>query len=99
LISHIGGHKFAGNVIIYVPPTWDTHALRGCGIWYGRVGPEEVEGVVGETVVGGRVVGDLFRGGVGIGGRDLGREVEAQIKRKKGTEEAEGLRLRPKARG
>jgi hypothetical protein len=62
------------------------------------VGPEEVEGIVGETVVEGRVVGDLFRGGVGMGGRDLGREVEAQIKREKGAEDEEGLRLRPKAR-
>ncbi|KAH7152093.1 transmembrane amino acid transporter protein-domain-containing protein [Dactylonectria estremocensis] len=42
LISHIGGHKFAGNVIIYLPPSLRTadaapHPLAGHGIWYGRV--------------------------------------------------------------
>ncbi|KAK6438952.1 Altered inheritance of mitochondria protein 32 [Oleoguttula sp. CCFEE 5521] len=46
LISHIGGHKFAGNVIIYIPPSMKGHALAGKGIWYGRVGPENVEGIV-----------------------------------------------------
>ncbi|KAL7945527.1 Sucrase/ferredoxin-like domain-containing protein [Trichoderma barbatum] len=69
LISHIGGHKFAGNVIIYIPPGFTTdggqrHPLAGCGIWYGRVEPKHVEGIVGETVIGGRVVEDMFRGGI-----------------------------------
>ncbi|KAK4159354.1 Sucrase/ferredoxin-like-domain-containing protein [Cladorrhinum sp. PSN259] len=50
LISHIGGHKFAGNVIIYLPPglkidTGEPHPLRGHGIWYGRVEPRHVEGI------------------------------------------------------
>lgn len=69
LISHIGGHKFAGNVIIYIPPGHTTkegekHPLAGYGIWYGRVEPKHVEGIVGETVMGGRVVEDKFRGGI-----------------------------------
>ncbi|OTA06237.1 hypothetical protein A9Z42_0069820 [Trichoderma parareesei] len=69
LISHIGGHKFAGNVIIYIPPGFTTeggerHPLAGCGIWYGRVEPRHVEGIVGETVMAGRVVEDKFRGGI-----------------------------------
>ncbi|EHK41828.1 hypothetical protein TRIATDRAFT_250955 [Trichoderma atroviride IMI 206040] len=69
LISHIGGHKFAGNVIIYVPPGFtndkgEKHALAGCGIWYGRVEPKHVEGLVRETVMEGRVVEDKFRGGI-----------------------------------
>ncbi|KAG5980937.1 hypothetical protein E4U55_003471 [Claviceps digitariae] len=68
LISHIGGHKFAGNVIIYVPPRHKgpggkKHALAGCGIWYGRVEPKHVEGLVNETIVNGRIVEDMFRGG------------------------------------
>ncbi|KAK4148203.1 Sucrase/ferredoxin-like-domain-containing protein [Dichotomopilus funicola] len=47
-ISHIGGHKFAGNVIVYIPPTLKTedggaHPLAGHGIWYGRVEPAHVE--------------------------------------------------------
>ncbi|RYP51160.1 hypothetical protein DL768_003428 [Monosporascus sp. mg162] len=37
-ISHIGGHKYAGNVIIYLPPTLKNHVgyphpLAGNGIW------------------------------------------------------------------
>ena len=33
-VSHVGGHKFAGNVIVYSP--------SGTGVWYGRVSPEKV---------------------------------------------------------
>ncbi|KAF1363984.1 hypothetical protein EJ07DRAFT_162514 [Lizonia empirigonia] len=111
LVSHVGGHKYAGNVIVYVPPggagaeaeaeagsvvEGEGSALAGCGIWYGRVGVEQVEGVVEETLVRGRVVGELLRGGVVRGGGNLGRMVEAQIR---GTGEGEqGLRLRPRAR-
>ncbi|KAI1345889.1 Sucrase/ferredoxin-like-domain-containing protein [Xylaria sp. FL0043] len=56
LISHIGGHKFAGNVIIYLPPTFknnagNTHPLAGHGVWYGRIEPKHVEGVIQETIV------------------------------------------------
>lgn len=64
LISHIGGHKWAGNVIVYVPPSLEKNALAGKGIWYGRVGPEHVEGIVKETVLEGKVIKELFRGGV-----------------------------------
>lgn len=96
-ISHIGGHKYAGNVIVYLPPGMEGNGLGGSGIWYGRVGPEQVEGVVEETVVGGRVVGELLRGGVMQGGRNIGREVEAQVRAQSG-EETGGLRLRPRAR-
>lgn len=69
LISHIGGHKFAGNVILYLPPGLKTRhgklsKLAGCGIWYGRVEPKHVEGIVRETVLGGRVIEELFRGGI-----------------------------------
>jgi len=69
LISHIGGHKFAGNVILYIPPGTKTgdgkkHPLAGCGIWYGRVEPKHVEGIVQETLLGGRVIEDHFRGGI-----------------------------------
>ena len=69
LISHIGGHKFAGNVIIYLPPSLrlengDAHHLAGMGIWYGRVEPKNVEGLIKATVKEGKVVEDMFRGGV-----------------------------------
>ncbi|KAF7957425.1 hypothetical protein EAE96_003010 [Botrytis aclada] len=75
-ISHIGGHKFAGNVILYIPPHTKTkdgeaHPLAGCGIWYGRVEPKHVEGIVQATLLEGKVVEELFRGGVKQGGEIL----------------------------
>lgn len=68
LISHIGGHKWAGNVIVYVPPAFKGNALAGKGIWYGRVEPRHVEGIIGKTVFDGKVIKELFRGGVGNDG-------------------------------
>ena len=69
LISHIGGHAFAGNAIIYIPPTAITsdqkpHPLAGWGVWYGRVEPSHVEGIVKETILGGRIIDVLLRGGI-----------------------------------
>ena len=76
LISHIGGHKFAGNVILYLPPgmktaSGESHALAGCGIWYGRVEPKHVDGIIQETILNGKVIEDLFRGGIRQGGEIL----------------------------
>ena len=71
LISHIGGHKWAGNVIIYIPPSFCRNSLAGKGIWYGRVSPEHVEGIVAKTVLGGKVIKELFRGAVGQDGETI----------------------------
>ena len=114
LISHIGGHKYAGNVIIYLPPTSSTtigqtpassstdvdvqeNALAGSGIWYGRVDSSNVEGIVEETLVQGRIIADLFRGGITKEGANLGRSLEEQIAKEKGDDS--GLKLKPRARG
>lgn len=71
MISHVGGHKFAGNVIIYIPPSFESNALAGKGIWYGRVEPQHVEGIVAKTILDGKVIKDHFRGGIGHGGEVL----------------------------
>lgn len=71
LISHIGGHKYAGNVIIYIPPSFTQNPLAGKGIWYGRVDPEHVEGIVKETILEGKVIRNMFRGGIERGGHVL----------------------------
>ncbi|KAI0100060.1 Sucraseferredoxin-like protein [Nemania sp. FL0031] len=76
LISHIGGHKFAGNIIIYLPPTFkntagNPHPLAGHGIWYGRIEPKHVEGVIQETIIQGNVVVDHFRGAIKQNGEIL----------------------------
>jgi len=74
--SHVGGHAFAGNVGIWFPKAWtdgqNLHSsLAGHGIWYGRVEPKHVEGIVAETVLGGRVIGELLRGGYDANGQSL----------------------------
>lgn len=71
MISHIGGHKWAGNVIVYIPPSFLRNPLAGKGIWYGRVAPEHVEGIVSKTIVEGQVIKELFRGGIGKDGEIL----------------------------
>ncbi|OCT45660.1 sucrase/ferredoxin-like family protein Fmi1 [Cladophialophora carrionii] len=89
MISHIGGHKWAGNVIIYMPPGFSAdvttsepaganspdvsqrasgvrplHPLAGMSIWYGRVEPRHVERIVEQTIFNGKVIRELFRGGL-----------------------------------
>ncbi|KAJ3085109.1 hypothetical protein HK102_000316 [Quaeritorhiza haematococci] len=49
--SHTGGHKFAGNVIIY--PS---------GHWYGRVRTCHVKPIIEETILKGVVIEELWRG-------------------------------------
>ncbi|KAI6164925.1 Sucrase/ferredoxin-like-domain-containing protein [Pisolithus thermaeus] len=56
--SHIGGHKFAGNVIIYTP--------TGASVWYGRVTSHHVESIVANTIIDGRVLSPILRGGLNI---------------------------------
>lgn len=63
--SHIGGHKYAGNVIIYMP--------RGAGVWYGRVTTHEVASIVHTTILGGRILPPLLRGGVNLARPDCKR--------------------------
>lgn len=63
MISHIGGHRWAGNVIVAFPPHL-AHDLAGKVIWYGRVAPAHVEGIVRETVLDGKIIVELYRGGI-----------------------------------
>jgi len=58
LISHVGGHAYAGNVIYF--PEDKTKQV----IWYGRVFPPNVQGIVRETIKNGNVIKDLYRGEV-----------------------------------
>lgn len=57
LISHIGGHAYAGNVII-LPQE------RKKIVWYGRVFPENVQGIVRETMKNDKIIKDLYRGDI-----------------------------------
>lgn len=56
--SHIGGHKFAGNVLIYGKDS--KGKIRGH--WYGYVTPSDVARLLDEHVNEGRIVDKLWRG-------------------------------------
>ncbi|KAK7208320.1 Sucrase/ferredoxin-like-domain-containing protein [Myxozyma melibiosi] len=53
-VSHVGGHKFAGNVIVYRD--------SGEGVWMGLVEPKHCKAIVEETIINGRVYPQLLRG-------------------------------------
>ena len=60
-ISHVGGHKFSANVMIYRRAGSDTGGNGELGeatqcIWLARVKPEDCEGIVKFTVLQGKVV-------------------------------------------
>ena len=38
----------------------------GAAVWYGRVTPHEVDAIVRETVIGGKVLPALLRGGLNL---------------------------------
>ena len=65
LISHIGGHKFAGNVIV--------HKQEGMAVWYGRVDPCHCEAIVESTIERGEVLKELYRGSM-VDSFDLSRK-------------------------
>jgi (2Fe-2S) ferredoxin len=54
--NQVGGHRWAGNLIIY--PT---------GTWYGRVMPYHADCIVKECIVEGKVIKELWRGQLGWG--------------------------------
>ena len=89
MISHVGGHAFAGNVILYFPTF---HPLAGCGLWYGRVEPKHVEGILEATVRKGIIIKDLFRGGITQDGEpmDLPHVTDASETEWKATAKSRG---------
>lgn len=53
--SHVGGHVYAGNVLVYPG-----------GDWYGYVTPENVSDLIEQHLVQGIIVRDLWRGRMGL---------------------------------
>jgi len=53
--SHVGGHRFAGNVLIYPD-----------GDWYGYVTPDDVPRIVDQHIIKGEILVDLWRGRLGM---------------------------------
>lgn len=61
MITHVGGHAYAGN-LIYFP---SDPKLLGV-TWYGRVFPENVQGIVQETILGKKIISELYRGDLAV---------------------------------
>ncbi|KAK7293437.1 hypothetical protein RJT34_16302 [Clitoria ternatea] len=59
--SHVGGHKYAGNVIIYSPRA-DGKIM---GHWYGYVTPNDVPELLDQHIAKGEVIQRLWRGQMG----------------------------------
>lgn len=66
-ISHVGGHKYAANVIVYRRRDFEWYKRDGAdqalgeegatqGIWLARVRPEQCENIIKYTVLQGKVV-------------------------------------------
>ncbi|KAK8982844.1 hypothetical protein V6N11_060164 [Hibiscus sabdariffa] len=59
--SHIGGHKYAGNLIIFSPDSEGKIA----GHWYGYVTPEDVPELLDQHIAKGKIIDRLWRGQMG----------------------------------
>lgn len=54
-VAHVGGHAFAGNVLVY--PS---------GIWYGYMRPADVPKLFDEHIENGKILFDHLRGKIGL---------------------------------
>ncbi|CAL0323240.1 unnamed protein product [Lupinus luteus] len=59
--SHVGGHKYAGNVIVYSPGP-DGNIM---GHWYGYVTPNDVPELLDRHIAKGEIIQKLWRGQMG----------------------------------
>ena len=66
--SHVGGHKYAGNVLIF--PSGD---------WYGYVTPGDVVRIVDQHIGAGEIVRGLWRGRMGLTPEDQLRMVDSGL--------------------
>ncbi|XVF57992.1 hypothetical protein PTKIN_Ptkin07bG0026700 [Pterospermum kingtungense] len=59
--SHIGGHKYAGNLIIYSPDS-EGNIM---GHWYGYVTPDDIPAMLDQHIAKGEIIEHLWRGQMG----------------------------------
>ncbi|KAI3813130.1 hypothetical protein L1987_17846 [Smallanthus sonchifolius] len=58
--SHVGGHKYAGNLIIY-----SVRDKKVCGHWYGYVTPSDVPELLDNHIGKGEIIDRIWRGQMG----------------------------------
>ena len=68
--SHTGGHKYAGNLLLFVPEKGLAAKVEDAGetkgVWYGYVTAAEIPAVLERTVMRGEVIPRLWRGSMGM---------------------------------
>uniref|UniRef100_A0A1J3HZ76 Altered inheritance of mitochondria protein 32 n=1 Tax=Noccaea caerulescens TaxID=107243 RepID=A0A1J3HZ76_NOCCA len=70
--SHIGGHKYAGNLIVFSPDS----AGNISGHWYGYVTPDDVPAMLDQHIAKGEIIQNLSRGQMKL--RPEGEEAEKE---------------------
>ncbi|PIA26447.1 hypothetical protein AQUCO_09300030v1 [Aquilegia coerulea] len=87
--SHIGGHKYAGNVIIF---SRNVHGVVA-GHWYGYVTPEDVPNLLEHHIGKGEIIDQLWRGQMGLSEEDQKKAQELRLQQsfETGTEKGTNL--------
>ncbi|XP_076913009.1 altered inheritance of mitochondria protein 32-like [Bidens hawaiensis] len=73
--SHIGGHKYAGNVIIF----GSNNHQKVTGHWYGYVMPDDVPLLLDQHIEKGEIVDRLWRGQMGLSEEDQMKAQEQRL--------------------
>ncbi|CAN8266183.1 unnamed protein product [Cochlearia groenlandica] len=74
--SHIGGHKYAGNLIVFSPDS----AGNISGHWYGYVTPDDVPAMLDQHIAKGEILQNLSRGQMRL--KPDGEEAEKEVEHK-----------------
>ncbi|KAL3569066.1 hypothetical protein D5086_028956 [Populus alba] len=77
--SHVGGHKYAGNLIIYSPNSEG----KTMGHWYGYVTPEDVPEILDQHIEKGIVIERIWRGQMGLSAEEGERIGEQKLRKGK----------------
>ncbi|KAG9446487.1 hypothetical protein H6P81_012615 [Aristolochia fimbriata] len=73
--SHVGGHKYAGNVILFSPDP----VGKIVGHWYGYVTPKDVPVLLDQQIEKGEIVDRLWRGQMGMSKEDQIKSYEHRL--------------------
>ncbi|XP_022848360.1 uncharacterized protein LOC111370739 [Olea europaea var. sylvestris] len=79
--SHVGGHKYAGNVIIFGP----NGKKEVTGHWYGYVMPDDVPVLLEQHIEKGEIVDCLWRGQMGLSEEEQKKSQELRLQVHSGT--------------
>ncbi|KAJ8774960.1 hypothetical protein K2173_019964 [Erythroxylum novogranatense] len=73
--SHVGGHKYAGNLIIFSPDSLG----KTVGHWYGYVTPDDVPEILDQHIGEGKIIERLWRGQMGVAAEEDKRTGEQPV--------------------